>query len=83
MTSQQNYPENHYETQDNVLYFSKSLELRARAMQVARRARAYPVGPTRNELRQIARALKALADNDAWLNGRIEPRSSRNRLRSA
>ncbi len=75
--------ENHHETQDNVLYFSKSLELRARAMQVARRARACPIGPARNELRQIARALKALADNDAWLNGRIEPQSLRNRLRSA
>ena len=79
MTSQQT----HQETKDNVLYFSKSLELRAKAMQVARRARACPVGPGRNELRQIARSLKALADNDAWLNGRIESRSSRNVLRNA
>ena len=69
--------------QDNVLYFSKSLELRARALQVARRARAYPVGPARNKLRQIARALRALAENEAWLHGRIEPRRRRYGRRNA
>lgn len=71
------------ENQDNVLYFSKSLELRARALQVARRARAYPAGPARNQLRQIARALKALADNDAWLHGRLEQRRLQPNRRNA
>ena len=61
-------------SQDNVLYFSKSLELRAKALQFARQARDCPVGPARNELRQIAQALRALADNEAWLHGRIESR---------
>lgn len=69
--------------QDNILYFSKSLELRARALQVARRARAYPIGPARNKLRQIARALGALAENEAWLHGRIEPRRRRYGQRNA
>lgn len=71
------------ESQDNVLYFSKSLELRAKALQVARRARAYPIGPARNKLRQIARALGALADNEAWLHGRIEPRRRQRSRRNA
>ena len=71
------------ENRDNVVYFSKSLELRARALQVARRARAYPIGPARNKLRQIARALGALAENEAWLHGRIEPRKRRYGRRNA
>src|SRR5882757_1345560 len=71
------------ENRDNVVYFSKSLELRARALQVARRARAYPIGPARNKLRQIARALGALAENEAWLHGRIEPRKRRHGRRNA
>ncbi|WP_315835047.1 hypothetical protein [Bradyrhizobium prioriisuperbiae] len=74
LTSQETIQDNGDLRQDNVVYFSKSLELRARALEVARRARACPIGPARNKLRQIARALRALADNEAWLHGRIEPR---------
>jgi hypothetical protein len=34
-----------------------------------RKARALPRGPERNELRQIAFALKSLAENQRWLSG--------------
>ncbi|WP_315838231.1 hypothetical protein [Bradyrhizobium prioriisuperbiae] len=49
--------------------FDASIAMRLKAVDAARRARALPVGPERNELRQLALAYKALADNEAWLAG--------------
>lgn len=40
----------------NLLYFSHALKLRADAAQYVRRARTYPVGARRDEMRRIARA---------------------------
>lgn len=45
-------------------------ELQDLARIALRKARALPPGEERNELRQIALALKALADNQRWLAGR-------------
>jgi hypothetical protein len=44
-------------------------EFRDLARIALRKARALPPGPERNELRQIALALKTLAENKAWLAG--------------
>jgi hypothetical protein len=44
-------------------------ELKDLARIALRKARGLPSGPERNELRQIALALKTLADNKAWLSG--------------
>jgi hypothetical protein len=59
-----------------LLYIRKSIELRLRAVEVLRKARALPPGPERNELRQIALAYKALSESEAWLSGeRKRPKS--------
>jgi hypothetical protein len=55
-----------------MLYLRKSLELRAKAIEAVRKARALPPGPERNELRQIALAYKSLSQNEAWLAGEIK-----------
>jgi hypothetical protein len=52
-----------------LLYLRKSIELRRKAVEAVRKARALPPGPERNELRQIALAYKALSENEAWLSG--------------
>jgi hypothetical protein len=52
----------------------KSLELRLKAAEALRKARALPKGPERDELRQIALAYKALSENEAWLNGEAPKR---------
>ena len=49
--------------------FDGSVALRLKAVDAARRARALPVGPERNEYRQLALAYKALSENEAWLSG--------------
>ncbi|MEW6640569.1 MAG: hypothetical protein AB1586_08675 [Pseudomonadota bacterium] len=49
--------------------FDASVALRLKAVDAARRARALPVGPERNEYRQLALAYKALSENEAWLAG--------------
>lgn len=53
----------------DLIPFDASVALRLKAVDAARRARALPVGPERNEWRQLALAYKALADNEAWLAG--------------
>jgi hypothetical protein len=52
-----------------LLYLRKSIELRRKAVEAVRKARALPPGPERNELRQIALAYKALSQNEEWLSG--------------
>ena len=49
--------------------FDASVALRLRAVEAARRARSLPIGPERNEYRQLALAYKALSENEAWLAG--------------
>lgn len=49
-------------------------EFRDLARIALRKARALPAGPERNELRQIALALKTLAENQAWLAGQRRER---------
>ncbi len=44
-------------------------ELKDLARIALRKARALPPGAERNELRQVALALKTLAENQAWLAG--------------
>jgi hypothetical protein len=44
-------------------------ELQDLARIALRKARALPPGPERNELRQVALALKTLAENNRWLAG--------------
>jgi len=59
-----------------LLYLRKSIELRRKAVEALRKARALPPGPERNELRQVALAYKALSENEAWLSGeRKQPNS--------
>ena len=53
----------------DLIPFDTSVALRLKAVDTARRARALPVGPERNELRQLALAYKALSENEAWLSG--------------
>jgi hypothetical protein len=57
----------------DLLYFTKSLKLRAEAADALQRARQLPRGPDRNALRQIARSLRALAATEAWLDGNLAP----------
>jgi len=52
-----------------LLYLRKSIELRRKAVEALRKARALPPGSERNELRQIALAYKALSESEAWLSG--------------
>jgi hypothetical protein len=54
-----------------LLYLRKSIELRLKAAEALRQARALPPGPERNELRQIALAYRALSESEAWLSGEI------------
>ena len=49
-------------------------EFRDLARIALRKARALPLGPERNELRQIALSLKTLAENKAWLAGQRRSR---------
>ncbi|UTD28220.1 hypothetical protein [Bradyrhizobium sp. WD16] len=58
--------------------FDASIALRMKAVEAARRARALPPGPERNEWRQIALAYRALSENEAWLSGvRVRGRAAR------
>ena len=49
-------------------------ELKDLARIALRKARGLSPGPERNELRQVALALKTLAENNAWLAGQRRER---------
>jgi hypothetical protein len=49
-------------------------ELKDLARIALRKARALPPGTERNELRQVALALKTLAENKSWLAGQRRER---------
>jgi hypothetical protein len=71
----------------NLLFFRRSFGYRSAAVEMLRKARAMPVGSERRAARQLARALKELANTEAWLEGptsRLRPvRCSREHRRSA
>jgi hypothetical protein len=54
-----------------LLYLRKSIELRLKAVEALRQARALPPGPERKEHRQIALAYRELSESEAWLSGEI------------
>ena len=53
----------------NLLFLRRSFGYRSAAVEMMREARAMPVGSERRATRQLARALKDLADTEAWLEG--------------
>ena len=53
----------------NVLFFRRSCAYRSAATEMIRKARTTPPGPERRAARQLARALRDLADTEAWLEG--------------
>jgi hypothetical protein len=53
----------------NLLFFRRSCAYRSAATAMMRKARATPPGPERRAARQLARALRDLADTEAWLEG--------------
>jgi hypothetical protein len=53
----------------NLLFFRRSCAYRSAAAEMMRKARAMPVGSERRAARQLARALKDLANTEAWLEG--------------
>jgi hypothetical protein len=57
-------------TMSNLLFFSRSCAYRHAARAELRKARLLPRGPQRDPVRKRARALRDLARNEAWLEGR-------------
>jgi hypothetical protein len=53
----------------NLLFFRRSCAYRSAATEMMRKARATPPGSERRAARQLARALRDLADTEAWLEG--------------
>ncbi|MDB5638642.1 MAG: hypothetical protein JWP51_3550 [Bradyrhizobium sp.] len=53
----------------NLLFFRRSYAYRNAAAEMMRKARAMPPGPERRTARQLARALRDLANTEAWLEG--------------
>jgi hypothetical protein len=62
-----------------VVFLYRSLAYRNAAADILRKARKLPHGADRSAARSYARALRDLAQTEAWLEGRIadEPRSFR------
>jgi hypothetical protein len=56
-------------TVSNLLFFRRSYAYRSAAADMMRRARAMPPGPERRAARQLARALRDMANTEAWLEG--------------
>jgi hypothetical protein len=55
----------------NLLFLRRSYAYRHAAIEMMRKARAMPLGSERRAAQQLARALKDLAKNEAWLEGRV------------
>jgi hypothetical protein len=53
----------------NLLFFRRSYAYRNAAADMMRKARAMPPGSERRAARQLARALRDLANTEAWLEG--------------
>jgi hypothetical protein len=55
----------------NLLFLRRSYAYRHAAVEMICQARAMPPGSERRAVHQLARALKDLAKNEAWLEGRV------------
>lgn len=53
----------------NLLFFRRSCAYRCAAADMMRKARAMPAGSERRAARQLARALRDMANTEAWLEG--------------
>ena len=53
----------------NLLFFRRCFAYRHAARTELHKARMLPPGPERNQARKLARALRDLARNEAWLEG--------------
>jgi hypothetical protein len=58
----------------NLIFLRRSYAYRHAAVEMMLRARALAPGPERRAARQLARALKDLARNEAWLEGQVANR---------
>ena len=58
----------------NLLFFRRSCAYRFAAVEMLRKARAMPQGSERRAARKLARALRDLADSEAWLEGQLPRR---------
>jgi hypothetical protein len=58
----------------NLLFLRRSCAYRHAAVEMMRKARILPPGSERRATRQVARALKDLARNEAWLEGQVTKR---------
>ena len=66
----------------NLLFLRRCFAYRHAARMELQRARMLPPGPERNQARRLARALRDLARNEAWLEGQTL-RAPRNEARFA
>ena len=67
---------------NNLLFFRRCFAFRHAARVELQKARMLPPGPERNQVRKLARALRDLARNEAWLEGQTL-RAHRNEARFA
>ena len=58
----------------NLLFFRRSCAYRCAAVETLRQARAMPPGSERRAARRLARALRDLANTEAWLEGQVPGR---------
>ncbi|TPQ38173.1 hypothetical protein C2U70_09430 [Bradyrhizobium guangdongense] len=54
-----------------IVYLYRSLAYRNAAAEMLRKARTLPRGPERRAARRYARALREMAQTEAWLEGRL------------
>jgi hypothetical protein len=67
---------------NNLLFLRRCFAFRHAARVELQKARMLPPGPERNQVRKLARALRDLARNEAWLEGQTL-RTYRNEARFA
>jgi hypothetical protein len=65
---------NRSEAVSNLLFFRRSCAYRSAAVEMLREARTMPLGSERRAARKLARALRDLADTEAWLEGQLPGR---------
>jgi hypothetical protein len=58
----------------NLLFFRRSCAYRCAALETLLQARATPPGSERRAARRLARALRDLANTEAWLEGQVPGR---------
>ena len=58
----------------NLLFFRRSCAYRCAAVETLRKARAMAPGSERRAAHRLARAMRDLADTEAWLEGQVPGR---------